>query len=268
MFDAFALAWPASLLAQAAPAVPSAATVTSVWDLVVKGGPVMIPIGIASLIALAIVVERLVSLRRSKVIPPAFLPGLRPLLEGPKADLPRAMDYCRANGSPVANVFLAGLKRLHEPIELLEKHIEEAGAREVSKLRRNLRTLSVIASISTLLGLLGTITGMIRCFQTVASAGEALGRTELLAKGIYEAMITTAAGLIVAIPVIIAYNYLAARIDALVTDIDQMTCDFVERYAGLRPAGEVPVIARGERVAEHNGAPSAPSVVAPVPVGS
>ncbi len=208
-----------------------AVKVQSVWDFVVKGGPVMIPIGLCSLVALTVIVERLISLRRKQVIPRGFFPGLTILLENGDGDRDKALDYCRANGSPVANVFAAGVKHLGKPAEVLEKHIHEAGQREVLKLGKYLRLLSVIVSIAPLLGLLGTITGMINAFQTVAASGEALGRTELLAKGIYEAMITTAAGLMVAIPVLIAYHGIAARVEHLVGEIGQLAQDFVETWA-------------------------------------
>lgn len=210
----------------------SAAQVKSVWDFVVKGGPMMIPITICSLVALTVIIERLLSLRRRRVIPAGFLTGLQAVLDEGLEDRTAAIEYCQQDGSPVANVFAAGIKRLREPVELLEKHIQDAGERVVLRLRRYLRLLSVIASISPLLGLLGTIFGMITAFQTVAMSGEALGKAELLAKGIYEAMITTAAGLLVAIPTLIGYHWISARIEQLVIEMDQMTYEFVEHYAG------------------------------------
>lgn len=217
--------------APAQPAIPK----LSVWALIMKGGPVMVPIGLCSLIALAVIVERIVSLRRSKIIPAAFLPGIKGLLSNGDFDRTATLDYCRAHDSPIARIFAVGVRRLGEPIELLEKHVEEAGQREVLKLRRYLRMLAAIASISTLLGLLGTILGLIEAFQTVAASGEALGKTELLAGGIYEAMVTTAAGLCVAIPVIVAHQALCARVERLVTEMDETTLEFVESYAE-RPA--------------------------------
>ncbi len=219
-----------TLLAQDAPDA-SAVQVKSIWDFVVKGGPMMIPIGICSLIALTVIVERLISLRRSRIIPGDFLSGLKKVLSPDAAGRARALDYCKVNDSPVASVFATGIKRLGEPLETLERHIQEAGEREVAKLRKYLRVLSVIASIAPLMGLLGTIFGMIRAFSTVAASAEALGRTEQLAQGIYEAMITTAAGLLVAIPVLVGYHWIAAKVDRLVSEIDHMTVDFIEDYA-------------------------------------
>jgi biopolymer transport protein ExbB len=122
----------------------SSVQVNSVWDFIVKGGPLMIPIGLCSLVGLAIIVERMVSLRRKQIIPPGFLPGLRNLLKSGREDRSAAIEYCRTNASPVANIFLAGLKHMHEPVERMEKFIQEAGEREVQRLRKNLRSLSVI----------------------------------------------------------------------------------------------------------------------------
>lgn len=219
----------------AARSIPSNVTdggaAQSVWDFMVKGGPVMIPIGLCSFIALTVMVERLISLRRGQVIPRKFFSGLADHLKNGVRDRDRAMEYCKKNGSPVANIVAAGIKRLDQPVEVIEKHITEAGQREVLKLRKYTRILSVIASIAPLLGLLGTIFGMITAFQTVAASGEALGKTELLAKGIYQAMITTAAGLMVAIPVLIGFHWLAAKIEFLVSEMDRLTVEFVETYA-------------------------------------
>ena len=141
--------WDLLILGQAAAGGEvSAASVNSIWDFVIKGGPMMIPIGICSLVALTITIERLVSLRRGQIIPSSFLPGLKKALDDDDVDRSNAIKYCRTNASPVANIFLAGIKKLGESVELMEKHIQEAGEREVLKLRKYLRSLSVIASIA------------------------------------------------------------------------------------------------------------------------
>ena len=208
-----------------------AVQIQSVWDFVTKGGIVMIPIGICSFVAVAVFIERLISLRRSAIIPATFLPGLKKILRKDPTDKTKAIAYCRKNASPVANVFAAGIKKLDGSIESIQQRIDEAGQREVLKLRRFLRVLSVIASVTPLMGLLGTIFGMIKAFQTVAISPDALGKTALLATGIYEAMITTAAGLSVAIPVLIAYHVISAKVDRLVMDIDLMSVEFLEELA-------------------------------------
>lgn len=219
-------------LGQAVAADSSAAKVVligSVWDFVLKGGPVMIPIGIASLVALAVFVERAWLLRRRAVIPPTVVAGLQSALSAHRFDVSPVLELCQRSPSALGNIIMAGIRNIGQSTDVLEKRIGEAGEREVFGLRKHLRVLSLVGSIATLLGLLGTITGMISAFQTVAASGEALGKTELLAKGIYEAMITTAAGLIVAIPTMIAYHYLTARIEFLIHEMDRIAVDFVER---------------------------------------
>lgn len=244
--------------------------VQSVWDFVLKGGPLMIPLGICSLVAMAVVVERLISLRRTRVIPPGFLDGLKAQMNNGSEDRSQAVEYCRRDGSPIALILVAGIKSLSSPIEVVEKHIEEAGARETFKLRKYLRLLSVTAAIAPLIGLLGTIFGMIQAFQTVAVSGQSLGKTELMAKGIYEAMITTAAGLLLAIPVLICYHWLSAKIERLVFDMDQLTVEFVEEHvlppagialtglqaSGLRPQGSEPRSLKPEARSRHVAAAS------------
>ena len=253
------LAQSADIMEQAGQAV-SAADVRNVWDFVVKGGIMMIPIGLGSLVALAVVVERSISLRRRKVIPEPFLPGLHKVLKAHPGDATRALAYCRKNPSPVANVFAAGIKKLGRPTEVVEKHIQDASDREVLSLRKFLRGLSVIASVSPLMGLLGTIFGMIAAFQTVALSADALGKTELLAEGIYEAMITTAAGLLVAIPALIFYHWICAKIDRLVMDIDGMTVSFLEEFVEGEPHFQEQVAPRGQAAARAVAEVEAPPV--------
>lgn len=246
------LHYAAAMLAQVAPTTPAEnpAAINSMWDWVVKGGPVMIPIGLCSLLAFAIVVERLVTLRRNTIIPPDFVEGLRRELDSGDDGRERAIKYCSSRNTPLGDIFVTGIKRLREPIDLLERHIQDAGQRAVAVLRRRLRVLTLIASLSPLLGLLGTIFGMIEAFQTVAVSQEALGKTEMLASGIYQAMITTAAGLIVAIPVIVCYHWICGKIDGLVEEMDRVVIDFVEDYALARPRSET---ARSESSGNGDG---------------
>lgn len=228
----------ASAQAPPAGAEPDSAAVQSVWDFVVKGGPMMVPLGVCSLLALAVIVERLFSLRRSQVLPADFLGGLKDTLKDNPANYDRALAYCRQHPCPIAQVLMAGLKHFSKTTEVIEKHVEEAGQRVVTRLRKYLRFLSVVAAIAPLMGLLGTILGMIKAFQTVSVSAGALGKTEQMATGIYEALITTAAGLLIAIPVLIAYHFLSARIEGLVLDMDQKTVEFLEEHgpASMRPS--------------------------------
>lgn len=212
--------------------IQSAGGIQSVWDFVVKGGPTMAVIGLCSLVALTVIVERLVVLRRGSVIPRDFVTSLNAIA----ADRARAVDLCKSNGSSAAHVLMAALRRRGESIEAVEKAAEEAGRREHTRLRQRMRLLGALPQISTMLGLLGTIFGMIKTFQAVAASGQALGKTELLAKGIFEAWTCTAAGLLVAIPVLIAFHYLMGRIDQLIVELEQLAVDFVEDERTARAA--------------------------------
>lgn len=233
--------WMFTLAASPSATSNAAAQTMSIFDLAVKGGVVMIPIGLCSLVMLAVVAERSIQLRRRCVIPPGFLKGLREILREPARDREAALEYCRRRGGPAGRVFAVAVRRMGEPEESLERHIQEAGEREAPLLHKRLRVLAVIGAVSTLLGLLGTIFGMIKAFQTVAASAEALGRTELLARGIYEAMITTAAGLIVSIPAVISYHWLAARADSRIHELDRATAEFVEEF-GRRSGVSVPAV--------------------------
>ncbi len=216
------------LVLGADPGPESSLAVTSVWDLVAKGGLRMIPIVICSLVAIAVGVERAVSLRRSKVVPAGFAEGMAALAAVGFAA--RCVEYCRSHASPIARVCEAGLRRWSESREQVEKQLLEAGQREAAVLRKNLRVLSVITSVAPLLGLLGTIIGMIKAFQTVAQSADALGRTEVLAGGIYEAMITTAAGLSVAIPSLLMYHWFSSMVDGLVGEMDRVCVGLLDRH--------------------------------------
>ncbi|MGI9012683.1 MAG: MotA/TolQ/ExbB proton channel family protein [Phycisphaerales bacterium] len=245
--------------------------VQSAWDFVLKGGPMMLPIALCSLVAVAVFIERLISLRRSAVMPGGFIPGLRKRLDD--EGRAHAIAYCTRSKTPVGNVFASALRRFDQPVELIEKNVTENGQREVIKLRKNLRVLSVIAAVSPLLGLLGTIFGMITAFRTVEQSADALGKTELLAGGIYEAMISTAAGLIVAIPALIGYHILAARVDRMVMEIDRAAVDFLEeRLLNIdrpQPGTDARALAVGRDVptaksqSTHQTATSATSATSP-----
>jgi len=199
----------------------------TLFELLERGGPVMYPIYLCSFLMVAFAIERAVSLRRSKILPPGFILGLRSLVGVRPLDRGKILTYCQAHPSPIARIFQAAVRRLHRPLPEIEKTIEDAGAREVRTLRRNCRVLSAVAYIAPLLGLLGTVNGMILCFSQV-STGEALGRAERLAEGIYQALVTTAAGLTVAIPAAALYLMFMAKIEKLVSEMDDLSLEFVE----------------------------------------
>jgi biopolymer transport protein ExbB len=191
------------------------------WSIIRSGGPLMVPIGISSLILLAFVFERSISLRRGRVIPRPFVRRfLKQLREG-ELDRDKAIELCDANGSPVAEVFGHAVRKWGRPTVEVEQAIIDSGERVTNGLRRYLRVLNGVATVTPLLGLLGTVVGMIRAFNNIATA-DALGRPELLAKGISEALLTTAAGLTVAIPALICYLFFVGRVDKLIIDIDTL----------------------------------------------
>lgn len=242
-------------------AAQAAVAVNSVWDFVKKGGPMMIPIGICSLIVVTVVFERLIVVRRGAVVPPNFYPGLKKGLSVGSRDTEPAAQYCRSRHNAISRICAAGIDKLGWPVEVVEKHIIAAADREVYKLRKYLRVLSVIASVAPLMGLVGTIFGMIKAFQTVALSAEALGKTEMLAAGIYEAMITTAAGLLVAIPALICYHWVSAKIESRVRDMDEICADFVENYAiALAPNAIQPMAVASRPGLNDNGPASGDGV--------
>lgn len=203
----------------------------SVWEFALKGGLMMIPLALCSLIVLAVTAERLITLRRRAIVPPKFYPELKRILESKPVDTAEAIQFAESQSTPVARMLAPAVKRLGKSAALVREKVVEAGEHEVALLRKRSRLLSVIAAVAPLMGLTGTIFGMIKAFQTVASSGEALGKTEMLATGIYEAMITTAAGLLVAIPALIFYNWVMARVDRAAHDLSVIGADFVETIA-------------------------------------
>jgi biopolymer transport protein ExbB len=203
-------------LAVAPSASSPAGLVATVWELAWKGGIIMIPILIASLAALAIALERAIVLSRRRVAPDALLDRVLGAASSPQ----QAIAACHAQPSPLGRVLAAGLSAWHLDRTEIEPRLVDAGLREAAAMRGRLRALGFIVGVAPMLGLLGTIFGMITAFRTVAASPDALGRTELLAGGIYEALVTTAAGLLVAIPVMLLHQILYARADRRIAEID------------------------------------------------
>lgn len=201
----------------------------SLVDLLHRGGPLMYPLYVCSILVVAFSIERAVRLRRSVILPPGVVARVRDVATGGKRLDPYALlDDLKHHPSPIARVITAGLRRADRPLPELEKSIEDAGQREADTLRRGCRALSIIASVAPLLGLLGTVLGMIKAFMTVAASQEALGRTELLAAGIYQALVTTATGLCIAIPSLVMYYLFIEKGDRLVSEMDEISIELVE----------------------------------------
>ena len=198
------------------------------YDVVVKGGVLMIPIALCSIIALAIFLERLWSLRRSKVIPRDFLIEIEDLIRREK--IPEAVTRCRKDNSSMANIIVAGIRNFGKRREIVKESIEEIGRREAATLERYINVVGTIAAISPLLGLLGTVFGMIKAFNVISIQG--VGNPSSLAGGISEALITTAAGLVVAIPTFVLYRYLANKADALIVEMEEHSIRMVDLLKG------------------------------------
>ncbi|QDT33180.1 MotA/TolQ/ExbB proton channel family protein [Thalassoglobus polymorphus] len=194
---------------------------TNVIEIFLSLGYWILPFGLATLIAIWFTTERVVVLRRGRVIPKPFVQRFLKLLEEGELEKDEALQICEDNGSPVAHVFAHGVRKWGKPSVEVEQAIIDGGERQVSSLRRHLQVINGVATVTPLIGLLGTVWGMLKSFNQIALAG-AMGKTEQLASGIALALVTTAAGLIVAIPSLIAYMYLSGRVDALVMKMDEL----------------------------------------------
>ena len=190
----------------------------------------LVPFLIASVISVWFTIERLVVLRRSRVIPRSFAePFLENLHKG-KLDSASAVSQCRKNDSPLAAVFLHGVEKWGRPSVEVEQAVIDGGERQIGQLRRHLRVLNGVATVTPLLGLLGTVVGMIQAFNDIASAG-AMGKADQLAAGIAMALLTTAFGLAIAIPSLIMYMYLSGRVEALVMEMDELSQKVVRQVS-------------------------------------
>ncbi len=222
---------------------------TNVLRIMHDGGILMYPIAFCSLVTLAFVFERLASLRRGRVIPKPFVTRFLQQIRQGQLDRAQALELCADSDSPVAAVFAGATRKWGRPAVEVEQAILDAGERATNGLRRNLRVFSAVSTIAPLLGLLGTVFGMIQAFNMVA-ASEALGRPELLARGVGQALLTTAFGLLVAIPALLMYYVFVSRVDRLIMEIDGLGQELIQLISAeeLEHRGEESrPAARGER---------------------
>ncbi len=182
----------------------------------------IIPFAIATLVAVWFTAERLVVLRRGRVIPKPFVKRFLALLENDELEPHQALEICDNNGSPIAQIFAHGIRKWGKPSVEVEQAIIDGGERQVSALRTHLRVINGVSTVTPLLGLLGTVWGMLMSFDRIAEQG-AMGNTDQLAEGIALALVTTVAGLLIAIPSLVVYLYLTGRVDALVMDMDLLS---------------------------------------------
>lgn len=200
------------------------------WELVKAGGWIMLPIMLCSVVALGIIAERLWTLRPSRITPPHLLGQVWRWIKDKKLNNQKLKEL-RAN-SPLGQILAAGLANSKHGREIMKECIEEAAARVIHDLERYLNALGTIAGIAPLLGLLGTVLGMIEIFSSFMGSG--MTNAALLAAGISKALITTAAGLMVAIPALFFHRYLQRRVDELVVGMEQEAIKLVEVVQGDR----------------------------------
>ena len=194
------------------------------WEIVRAGGPFMWPIILCSVIAVAITAERLWTLRERHVMPPDLTRKVWQLVESGQVN-DRVITALEQN-SVLGRLLAVGLSHRHRDRAALTERLEDAGRHAVHDLERFLNTLGTIAVVSPLLGLLGTVTGIIKAFEALAAGG--IGDPRALSGGISEALIATAAGLCVAIPSLIAFRYLRGRVDALVVQMEKDVVRFAD----------------------------------------
>ncbi len=197
------------------------------FEFIQKGGLVMYPILLCSILALAVVIERLYYLYHIRIDTRRFTEELFSLVK--RSKIKEAIELCESKPSPITHMVKAGLLHYDEPKEGMREAIEEEGRREIPRLEKNISILATIAHISPLLGLLGTVTGMVRCFRAIeakAAVGISVNPADL-AGGIWEALLTTVFGLIVAIPVFVAYNYFINCIHNFTVDMETVATDLM-----------------------------------------
>ncbi|WP_419195091.1 MotA/TolQ/ExbB proton channel family protein [Novipirellula herctigrandis] len=227
-FDSGIPAIPASaIIAESGSSEPEPEPEEAGWQIpsaiakIAEGGWLMLPLAICSLIVFSLSIERLVALRRGRVIPRPFVRRFTECVEDGQLSYEEATELCEEFDCPVAEVFQAAIRRWGRPMFEIEQAVMDAGDRVADGLRRFVRVFHAISNVAPLIGLLGTVLGMIQAFETISSQ-ESIGRPEMLASGISVALMTTAGGLTVAIPAYLAYMYFSSKSDRYLGEIDKL----------------------------------------------
>lgn len=206
-------------------AVTSANQSIDVIELAIKGGWMMIPIALSSLLAIYIFVERFLTINKANADPDPFMSRIKELVM--KGDVNGAKLLTAQNDSPIARMIEKGLSRIGSPLKNIEASIENVGKIEIFKLEKNLSSLATIAGAAPMMGFLGTVIGMVEAFISI-SQEEGSVSPKLLSSGIYTAMITTVAGLIVGILAYLAYNFLVTRVQKVIHKMEYTSIDFMD----------------------------------------
>lgn len=209
------------------------------WEMITKGGPMMYLILLASVVALAVFIERVYHLNKARIDADMFMEEITKVLKRNK--IIEAIEMCNATPGPIAHIIKAGILKHDRSKAEIKEAVEEAGQLEIPRLERHLPVLATIAYIAPLLGLLGTVSGMIKAFQIIQQ--KAIAMTPVnpgdLAGGIWESLLSTLAGMSVAIPTYVVYNYLVSQVNGLVYDMERSATDLVNLLSSRRDTYEV-----------------------------
>ncbi len=206
-------------------ATDSSSTSIGLLDLLIKGGYMMIPLYLLFVVAIFIFVQKLLVIRKASKTPNQLLDQVKVLVQSGQID--KAKLLCAGESTPVANMITKGIDRIGSPLKNIEVAIENVGKLEIYKLEKNLGILATVAGAAPMIGFLGTVTGMIQAFISIAQE-DGMVSPKLLSSGIYEAMITTAAGLVVGIVAYLGYNYLVTLVSKLVHHMEYTSIEFID----------------------------------------
>jgi biopolymer transport protein ExbB len=197
----------------------------SYWELAIKGGWIMIPIAILSVIAVYIFIERYLAIKKASQTDINFMNKIKDYIHDDKID--SALALCQSTNSPVARMIEKGLQRIGRPLNDINAAIETIGNLEISTLEKSLPTLATVSGVAPMIGFLGTVIGMIRAFYDMSLAGNNIN-VGVLSNGIYTAMVTTVAGLMVGILAYLAYNILVAKVEKVIFQLEANTSEFMD----------------------------------------
>lgn len=211
-------------------------TEMQIFNVIIKGGILMIPIALCSIVALAIIIERFISLRRASIDTREFMDTMRQVLRQNR--MHDAVEICDEVDAPIARIMRAGILKYNRTKEDIREAIEDAGHLEIPRLERYLSALATCANIAPLLGLLGTVAGMIKAFAQIQALKGQVNPSDL-AEGISNALVTTAAGLTVAIPTLVAYNYFVTRVENMILEMEISSSELIELLTQHRGEREI-----------------------------
>lgn len=214
----------ADTVAAVANAAAAANQEIKLWDMILKGGPLMIPLGILSLVAVYFFVERYITISRAGKLEENFMPMIRDHIS--TGNITAARSLSKNTNSPIARMIDKGIQRIGKPIDNIEKSMENVGKLEIYKMEKNLVVLSIIAGIAPMFGFLGTIAGMIQTFFNISITSDiTLGA---IAGGIYVKMVTSATGLIIGLVAYLGYSFLNAQIDKVINKMEGASAEFID----------------------------------------